>query len=310
MPAPALHPKHRRAALAALSRDCLTNISTQYELEVGDRRVASNHVDAIVRSRRIDFAELRGRLSRDELKTICGALELPNDGREKQVLIDRILALGDAATPLAPDVEAAKTNGRSSRPPGEAQTALDFDPAQKLTREQLESYLWAAADILRGSIDSSDYKNFSFGLLFLKRLSDRFEEECEQLVAEGADPQDPDEHQFFVPKRARWSSIQKAVTGLGEVLNKASGLDSENVFLSRGDILFNRTNSIDNVGKVALIPTPPIDEQREITQAIDAAAQRIQTERAAVASTKAMKGALTSVLLTGELRVIPDEDSA
>ena len=92
----------------------------------------------------------------------------------------------------------------------------------KLTREQLEGYLWAAADILRGSIDSSDYKNFIFGLLFLKRLSDRFDEECEQLVAEGIDPEERDEHQFFVPKRARWSQIQKGATGLGELLNKAS----------------------------------------------------------------------------------------
>lgn len=95
-------------------------------------------------------------------------------------------------------------------------------PTAKLTREQLERYLWAAADILRGSIDSSDYKNFIFGLLFLKRLSDRFEEECEELRREGVDPEDPDEHQFFVPKRARWPEIQKSATGLGEVLNKAS----------------------------------------------------------------------------------------
>lgn len=102
----------------------------------------------------------------------------------------------------------------------EAPTPLD--PTAKLTREQLEGYLWAAADILRGSIDSSDYKSFIFGLLFLKRLSDRFEEECEELRKEGANPEDPDEHQFFVPKRARWPEIQKSATGLGEVLNKAS----------------------------------------------------------------------------------------
>lgn len=62
-----------------------------------------------------------------------------------------------------------------------------------------------------------------FGLLFLKRLSDRFEEECDALrgVA-GANVEDPDEHDFFVPKAARWSEIQKAATNIGEVLNKAA----------------------------------------------------------------------------------------
>ena len=57
--------------------------------------------------------------------------------------------------------------------------------ADTLSVAQLEQYLWSAADILRGSIDSSDYKTYIFGLLFLKRLSDRFEEEAEKLIAEG-----------------------------------------------------------------------------------------------------------------------------
>ena len=65
-------------------------------------------------------------------------------------------------------------------------------PSHRLTVlsvAQLEQYLWSAADILRGSIDSSDYKTYIFGLLFLKRLSDRFEEEAEKLIAEGV-PED------------------------------------------------------------------------------------------------------------------------
>ncbi|HEY1697784.1 MAG TPA: class I SAM-dependent DNA methyltransferase [Polyangiaceae bacterium] len=119
---------------------------------------------------------------------------------------------------------ASKTNGapRRSAPPAPTDI-VDVSPGDKLTTEKLERHLWSAADILRGSIDSSDYKSFIFGLLFLKRLSDRFDEECEALRSQAnADPDDPDEHDFFVPKKARWSEIQKVATGIGEALNKAS----------------------------------------------------------------------------------------
>lgn len=96
-----------------------------------------------------------------------------------------------------------------------------------VTPARLNGHLWAAADILRGSIDSSDYKNYIFGFLFLKRLSDRFEEEAEHLIATGADDDvawsDPDEHQFFVPKRARWKDIAKLTKDIGDALNKACG---------------------------------------------------------------------------------------
>lgn len=95
----------------------------------------------------------------------------------------------------------------------------------ELTREQLNAHLWSAADILRGSIDSADYKGYIFGFLFLKRLSDRFEEEALELIADGLDEDiawsDPDEHQFFVPERARWSELLKQGSDIGEALNKA-----------------------------------------------------------------------------------------
>ena len=52
-----------------------------------------------------------------------------------------------------------------------------------LTSQELQSKLWQAADILRGQIDSADYKNYIFSILFLKRLSDRFDEEVEGAVS-------------------------------------------------------------------------------------------------------------------------------
>ncbi|MCK6545747.1 type I restriction-modification system subunit M [Myxococcota bacterium] len=117
-------------------------------------------------------------------------------------------------------------------PVSAAAEGLDVGAGAKLSVDALERHLWSAADILRGSIDSSDYKGFIFGLLFLKRLSDRFDEECEALVAAGDDPEDRDNHQFYVPKRARWPEIQKAATNVGEVLNKAcAALEGSNASL-------------------------------------------------------------------------------
>jgi type I restriction enzyme M protein len=95
----------------------------------------------------------------------------------------------------------------------------------KLTIAELENHLWRSADILRGSIDSSDYKIYIFGFLFLKRLSDRFEEEAKEAIrnglAEDVAYSDPDEHEFFLVERARWSSIKKLTTEIGDQLNKA-----------------------------------------------------------------------------------------
>ena len=52
-----------------------------------------------------------------------------------------------------------------------------------LTQQQLEKHLWGAADILRGRIDSGDYKHYIFGLLFFKRLSDVWHEEYEERLS-------------------------------------------------------------------------------------------------------------------------------
>lgn len=104
---------------------------------------------------------------------------------------------------------------------------------KKLSLPELSRMLWAAANILRGSIDSSDYKNFIFGLMFLKHLSDRFDEEAEAIMkrelAAGTPKDeareiaydDPDEHAFFIPPKARWENIKKVTHEVGDALNKA-----------------------------------------------------------------------------------------
>jgi type I restriction enzyme M protein len=76
-----------------------------------------------------------------------------------------------------------------------------------------EATMWAAADKLRGNMDAAEYKHVVLGLIFLKYISDAFEEHHAGLQKEpGADPEDRDEYTaaniFWVPKEARWSHIQ------------------------------------------------------------------------------------------------------
>jgi hypothetical protein len=71
---PDLPSKIRRAALEALSRGTLAAITAQYNLAVEDRRAHAAQVDAIMRSRSIEFGDVLRKLSRDDLKTICAAV--------------------------------------------------------------------------------------------------------------------------------------------------------------------------------------------------------------------------------------------
>ena len=88
------------------------------------------------------------------------------------------------------------------------------EPLEKQSLGKLGATLWKAADKLRKNIDAAEYKHVVLGLIFLKYISDAFEELFAKLKAEeaqGADPEDKDEYKaeniFFVPQEARWKML-------------------------------------------------------------------------------------------------------
>lgn len=142
-----------------------------------------------------------------------------------------------------------------------------------VTEEPLEKQLWKAADKLRKNIDAAEYKHVVLGLIFLKYISDSFEEQFAKLKAgegeyEGADPEDRDEYQadniFFVPPQARWSFLQAQAKQpkIGNLVDEAmDAIEKENNSL-KGVLpkVFARQNLdptslgelIDLVGNIAL----------------------------------------------------------
>jgi type I restriction enzyme M protein len=98
--------------------------------------------------------------------------------------------------------------------------------SKRISQGELESYLWGAATLLRGTIDAGEYKVFIFPLLFIKRLSDVYDEEFEIALTESDGDKNyatlPEQHRFQIPTGAHWSDIRSTTTDVGKAIAKAA----------------------------------------------------------------------------------------
>lgn len=96
--------------------------------------------------------------------------------------------------------------------------------SQPISQQQLESYLWGAATLLRGVIDAGDYKQFIFPLLFFKRICDVYDEEYQRALAESGGDVDyasfAENHRFQIPKGAHWKDVRGKATNVGQAIQK------------------------------------------------------------------------------------------
>jgi len=90
--------------------------------------------------------------------------------------------------------------------------------SKRITIEELQTYLWNSAVLLRTSIDAGAYKQYIFPLLFFKRICDVYDEECQRIMDEYGDEEALDfeeNHRFQVPKGAHWNDVRAVSENVG-----------------------------------------------------------------------------------------------
>ncbi len=221
-----------RQALATLTPLRRVAVAAALEYERPARVPKKDLVEALLSSPHTSLELILGALTHGELMTLLRLLGLtaavteePENDSAK--LVDLILGRAGAAFPGNGKPAGERPAGAQMEIPlPELPQVLQPDPEDQLNLQQLESHLWEAANILRGKIDSSDFRHYIFGLLFYKRLSDVWEEEyLERLGASGnpALAADPDEHRFNIPEKWLWKNVRQHSTQIGLHLNKALG---------------------------------------------------------------------------------------
>ena len=102
-----------------------------------------------------------------------------------------------------------------------------------VTLSQLESHLWASANILRGPVDAADFKTYVFPLLFFKRISDVHDEEYQSALTESGGDEEyakfPQNYRFQVPEDCHWEDVRAVASNVGQALQRAMrGIEKAN----------------------------------------------------------------------------------
>jgi len=143
-----------------------------------------------------------------------------------------------------------------------------------VSQQEIESWLWEAANILRGPVDPANLRDFVFPLLFLKRLSDTWDEEQDKAVAEFGKNVDEetaaDFHKFVIPKGCHWADLRRVAENHGVALLKMMQRIEEANPALRPDRQhwksFNDSRNVYNAASEIRSPTKYGDHSRSVSR--------------------------------------------
>ena len=144
----------------------LAVVSDAFELDVGDRRVTANHVDALMK---VDFKELLDQLSKAELKVVCAELGLATSGTIQE-LTERILRGGEEADKQGRKHSSARPAETKKKTAMPAPPVVTTEPRKFNGFSEIVSFIWSVADLLRGDYKQSEYGRVILPFLVLRRL--------------------------------------------------------------------------------------------------------------------------------------------
>lgn len=228
--------------LAALTRHELLGLAQLLNLSVAPRPKKDELLEAVGAAGNAAIRRALPALSRDRLKALCRKLALDDGGRDKASIAQRLIgrarrtgAIAQSKLPVRTPRAQQQARLVATRPLADGSPFLtpsrllrrasspmpDVVSTSPISLSELESHLWEAANILRGSpVDRTDWKSYILPLLFYKRVCDVWDEEHAAMLEQYGEDY-ADEHRFQVPGDSHWRVVRATAKNVGTALQRA-----------------------------------------------------------------------------------------
>lgn len=238
-------PIARKTILNTLTRARLLEVAAGFGINGLTAARKADIVERLASSRSYTTEDLLTALKHKELKTACEENGLDTSGREKSVLIQRLLGKAGAPAPARPKRNnSSQAPAKTKKMPSEDQprsSKQDRQYEENAWLSALDKKLWNAADRLRANVDAAEYKHVVLGLIFLKYVSDAFMERQQQVEAMLRD----EKHDYGV-LRENYDTEEEYEATIREELEIRDYYTEKNVFwvpaLARWETLRNNAN--------------------------------------------------------------------